>query len=80
MGRMNTTPPPIEEVLDAWRGALMTIPGVEGVAIGRRHHAPCIVVYVRVQSEALEQDLPEELDGYRVVIETTGPIEAVEEG
>lgn len=70
MGRPN-----LRDVIEKHRRSLMAIEGVVGVGAGTTRDDPeeiCVLVYV---TEALA-GLPEELEGYRVQVERTGPFHA----
>ncbi|MEJ2722413.1 MAG: hypothetical protein P8181_14940 [bacterium] len=65
----------IKKVMDAHAGALMSIPGVVGVAIGALDDGtPCIQILVVEATGELKKRLPGSLDGHPVVIEVTGTI------
>jgi hypothetical protein len=68
---------PIEEVLKAHTAVLMKLPGVVGTAQGLCEDKPCIKVYVIRKTPGLERQIPEILEGYRVVVEETGEIKAL---
>jgi hypothetical protein len=64
------------EIADALRvltRSVMGRPGVSGTAIGEKHGKPCLIVYVS-DAEA-GSSLPQSVEGYPVVAETTGPFE-----
>lgn len=69
---------PIEEVLKAHTDHLMSIPGVVGTGIGEFEGKPSIKVFVVKKTKELEQKIPSVLEGYKVVIEETGEIRALE--
>ncbi|MEQ1857021.1 MAG: hypothetical protein ABL963_11140 [Longimicrobiales bacterium] len=52
---------------------VMGNPGVSGTAIGEKHGKPCLKVYVSDASAG--RSLPNSIEGYPVVVETTGPFE-----
>jgi len=64
----------IEAVLAAHTDSLMALPGVVGTAIGLCDGAPCIRVFLADSGAAARRRIPEELEGYRVKVEVTGPI------
>ena len=64
----------IEAVLAAHSDSLMALPGVVGTAIGLCDGAPCIRVLLADASAAARRRIPEELEGYAVKVEVTGPI------
>ncbi len=52
---------------------VMGRPGVSGTALGERHGKPCLMVYV--SDPSVTRSLPKSLEGYPVVVETTGAFE-----
>jgi hypothetical protein len=66
----------IGEAMDRHRAALLSIEGVVGLGIASRDGEPVIVVYLENHSPELEGKVPAELEGFRIVTEVTGPIEA----
>jgi hypothetical protein len=69
---------PIEEVLKRHTDHLMSIEGVVGTGIGESDGKPCIKVLVVKKTEELQKEIPTELEGYKVVIDETGEIRALE--
>lgn len=69
---------PIEEVVRDQTDSLLTIPGVEGTAVGECEGAPCIKVYVREKTDELMARIPARLDGYPVSVRETGEFRALE--
>ena len=69
---------PIEEVLKTHTDHLMSIPGVVGTGIGESEGKPCIKVLVVKKTEEIEKKIPSELEGYKIVIDETGEIRALE--
>jgi hypothetical protein len=69
---------PIEEVLKNHTDHLMSIPGVVGTGIGEFEGKPCIKIFVIKKTEDLEKKIPRVLEGYKVVIDETGEIKALE--
>jgi hypothetical protein len=63
----------IEEVLAAHADSLMALPGVIGTALGRCDGDLCIRVFVTDSSETVRSRIPDQLDGYPVRVEVTGP-------
>lgn len=49
---------------------VMGRPGVEGVAIGEKCGAPCLIVYV--SDSRAEREVPSRFDGFAVVVERSG--------
>ncbi len=66
----------IAVVKERQESKLMSIPGVVGVGIGECEAKPCLKVYVTQQTVELERQIPQQVEGYKVDIEATGPIEA----
>jgi hypothetical protein len=66
----------IEQVQEQHTDAWMAIDGVEGTGIGLCDGEPCIKVFSSKRAEALRDRIPSTVDGYRVVIEETGPFRA----
>jgi len=56
---------------------LMRSRGIVGVGVGEYHGAPCIRVYLVNDSAALKAKVPALFHGFKVVVEVTGPIEAL---
>lgn len=69
----------IEQVLEERTDQWMTIPGVEGTAIGIFEDQPCIVILSSVAPQQLRSKIPETLNGYQVVIQQTGTFQALED-
>ena len=67
----------IEEVLKERARELMSLPGVVGVGQGLCDQNPCIKVFVIKRSAELDQEIPNSLGDYQVVIEETGRIKAL---
>jgi hypothetical protein len=64
----------IDEVLAAHNDSLLALPGVVGTAIGLCDGARCIKVLVADSSAATKAKIPARLEGYRVVVELSGPL------
>lgn len=56
---------------------VMSIPGVAGIGISSRNGKPVIVVYLENVSNELLSKIPREYEGFDVITEVTGPIEAL---
>jgi hypothetical protein len=67
----------IDDVLKAHSKTIMSIPGVVGTGYGLYEDKPCIKVFVIKKSAALDQGLPDSLEGYPVVIEEIGEVKAL---
>ncbi len=66
----------IEEVQEAFTREWMDLPGVVGTGIGLCEGQPCIKVFVAGPIQQLEERIPNEVDGHRVVLEQTGRFQA----
>ncbi len=55
----------------------MSLQGVVGFGISARGGEPVIVVYLESDDPVLKGRIPSELEGFRVLTEVTGPIEAL---
>ncbi len=66
----------IAEVKERQESKLMSIPGVVGVGIGECEGKSCIKVYVKQKTPEQERQIPQQVEGFKVDIEATGPIEA----
>jgi hypothetical protein len=64
----------IDAVLAAHTDSLLAIPGVVGTAVGLCGSERCIKVLVANPKTAAMQRIPSRLEGYRVVVEVTGPM------
>jgi hypothetical protein len=65
----------IEGALRQHQSALLAIPGVTGVAVGKSPTGdPAIVVYLLHSSD--RSNVPQRLGSHPVVVQVTGPIEA----
>lgn len=79
MPKQEGGPLTIEQVKERHEDELMAIEGVVGVGIGECEGQPCIKVLLANDSPELEQKIPDQLDGFKVETEVTGPIEALPE-
>jgi hypothetical protein len=70
----DTTMRPIEEVLAAHTDSLMAIEGVSGVGQALCDEQPCLRVYVHSRTPAVENQLPDQLEGYLIEVVETGQI------
>jgi hypothetical protein len=71
-GMINERSRSVEQVFDAHRDSLLSIPGVVGAGIAQLDEKPCIMVMVKRKSEVAAGQIPQELDGYKVIIEEAG--------
>jgi hypothetical protein len=67
----------IEEVLKKYTPELMSKPGVVGTSQGLCDGQPCIKVLAVEKTVDLEEKIPDNLEGYPVVIEKTGKFRAL---
>ncbi len=76
---MTLTEPSIEAAQQRLTERVMNLPGVVGTAIGECDGAPCIKVLVADLTPELEDAIPSEFEGFRVEIDETGEIRALDE-
>ena len=74
-GGATVTTKSIDEVLAAHTDSLMKLPGVVGTAVGLCEGERCIKVLITDSSSRIKSRIPQRLEGYRVVVEVTGPIQ-----
>ncbi len=67
---------PISEVLAAHTDAWMKIEGVTGTGETQKDGKPAILIFVDSLTDRLRAQLPSIVEGYPVVIQTTGTIKA----
>lgn len=70
-------PKTIDQVLKKHTPALMALPGVVGTAQSLCTGRPCIRVFVIRRTLELKKEIPQELEGYPVILEETGEIRAL---
>ena len=68
----------IKAVLKEHTNRLMALPGVVGTAQGLCDGAPCIKVMVVKKTPELMKQIPASLEGYRVEVQETGVIRALD--
>lgn len=68
----------IERVLADQTSRLMSLPGVVGTALGRCDGEPCIKVLASRITPELVEALPSAIEGYRVEVQETGEIRALD--
>ena len=68
----------IKEVLKRHSDKLMAVPGVVGVAEGKSHGKQCIRIFVIDSSSESLKRLPDNLEGYLVIIEESGKFRALD--
>ena len=68
----------IEEVQEAFTQEWMDLPGVVGIGIGLCEDQQCIKVFVAGPTRPLEERIPKEVEGHRVVLEQTGEFRALD--
>ena len=68
----------IGQVLAKHAHILMRIPGVIGAGQGESAGSPCITVLVVQDTPDLRKKIPPTLAGYPVVVQETGPIQALD--
>ncbi len=68
----------IDEVREKNRIRLMAIDGVQDLGIDKRDGTDCIVIFVSMGAEYLKEKLPQEIEGYPVVIQMMDEIKITE--
>ena len=76
-GKYTMSSQTIQQVLKKHTNALMSIPGVVGMAQGLCDNQPCIKILVIQRTPEIAEKIPETLEGYPVEIESTGEIKAL---
>ncbi|HEY9801496.1 MAG TPA: hypothetical protein V6D25_14155 [Leptolyngbyaceae cyanobacterium] len=66
----------IEQVKEQYESDLLRIDGVVGVGISECEDKPCIKVYLENESPSLKNQIPKQLDGFKVDTQVTGSIQA----
>ena len=69
----------IEQVQEAYTDEWMTIPGVEGTAIGLFEGRPCITNLTSAKPQQFRGKIPSRIEGYPVIIKETGTFHALEQ-
>jgi hypothetical protein len=70
--------PTIEQAQSWLTDRVMEWPGVAGTMIGECDGEPCIKVLIHAPSDDLRERIPQQAEGYRVEIQVTGEIRALE--
>ena len=68
----------IEQVLGENTGRWLKLDDVVGVAIGMLEDEPCIRVLVGSDADKVRKQIPDNVEGYPVVVEVTGTLKARE--
>ena len=66
----------IDDVLRANEDRLMAIEGVVGVGIAEKDGVPAVSVMVTADTAEIKSQIPHELQGYPVLIEPIGEVDA----
>jgi hypothetical protein len=69
----------IEQVRKEHTYDWMSIPGVEGTAIGLFEDKQCIKIFSSIKAEQLRHRIPATIEGYPVIIEETGTFRALDQ-
>ncbi|MDZ7369903.1 MAG: hypothetical protein ONB12_01885 [candidate division KSB1 bacterium] len=67
----------INEVVAKHRDFFMRIPGITGIGVGREGEKEVIVVLVIKSCRKLLRRIPEELEGFPVVVRESGAVQAL---
>lgn len=65
----------IGEVQARYEAQLMSLPGVVGVGVSECAGKPCLKVLVDRKTPELERQIPSELEGFKVELEESGPLQ-----
>lgn len=65
----------IGEVQAKYEAQLMSLPGVVGVGVSECAGKPCLKVLVDRKTPELERQIPSELEGFKVELEESGPLQ-----
>jgi len=68
--------PNVADVLSRHTPSLMAIPGVTGTGEGKRGTQAILVVYVEHATPELREQIPAEVEGYRVEVREIGKVTA----
>jgi len=66
------------EVFETNQALLMSLPGVVAVGIGEHDVCPCIRVIVEKATQAVKTRISGQFDGHPVIVDETGPINALD--
>ncbi|GAA3937809.1 hypothetical protein [Litoribacillus peritrichatus] len=70
------SPDLVMKTLDVHSGKLMQLPGVVAVGQGECNNTPCIKVFATQSTSALLKQLPKQLNGIQIILETSDEIKA----
>lgn len=81
--RRESETPPVNEITiqaanEKLTARIIDLAGVTAVGIGECDGRLCLKVFVERLTAQLREAIPESIEGYRVEIEESGPIEALE--
>ena len=66
----------VDEILKEHTEELMAIPGVVAVAVGESGGKPCLRVFVTDMNARSLRDIPDDIEGYGVLITKSGKFQA----
>lgn len=69
----------VNAVLERHARRIVSLPGVVGIAEGEADGRPCIRVFVAQKTEQLLGSIPQEVEGWTVIVEETGEFSALKE-
>jgi hypothetical protein len=69
----------VRSVLERHARRIVSLPGVVGIAEGEADGRPCIRVFVARKTEQLLGSIPQDVEGWPVIIEETGEFSALKE-
>jgi len=64
----------ITEVMKQYEASIMDIPGVTIMGQGTCDGEPCIKIWVDAITPELEEQVPQQIGGYKVELEAGGPV------
>ena len=67
----------LSEVLRRHTDRLMSIPGVIGIGESAHDGRPCILILLSKLSADLQSQLPNEIDGFSVILQEVGDVRAL---
>jgi hypothetical protein len=70
----------VNTALERHGRGIVSLPGVVGIAEGEADGRPCIRVFVARKTEELLGSIPQDVDGWPVIVEETGEFSALKEG
>ncbi|MFQ5707566.1 MAG: hypothetical protein ACE5HO_08975, partial [bacterium] len=76
-GKVGATELTVKQAIEKHKDELLSLPGVVGIAEGRCDRQPCIAVLVQKKTAELQNQIPDQLEGYPVTIKESGEFGAL---